>query len=92
MAKPNLTSAERLAIYQLLYRINRSFHFIIRRLSQAETLNMLNRQHTLEMLGLTQEVQLEINWLVLDRLEDFEMHDLATFGKARTTMEKRLRG
>jgi hypothetical protein len=91
MAKPNITSVERLAVYQLLYQINRSFHLIVRRLSQAETLNMLNRQDAHDMLGLTQEVQVEINTLVLDRFSALETDDLAQFGKVRGAMEKRLR-
>jgi hypothetical protein len=91
MAKPNLTSEERLAVYQLLYQINRSFHLIVRRLSQAEALNMLNRQDAHDMLGLTQEVQLELNTLVLDRFSALETGDLAQFGKVRAAMEKRLR-
>lgn len=90
MAKLNLTSRERLQIYQLLYRLNRSFHLIICRLSEAGELGLLNRLQTKEMLGLTQEVQTEINGLVLDSLERLESKDWTHFGKVRTAMEKRL--
>lgn len=88
MATPNLNSAERLRVYRLLYRINRSFHFIVLRLAEAETLNLLNQRDAHDMLGLAQEVQTEINWLLLDWVEDMEMGDLSTFGKVRLAMEK----
>jgi hypothetical protein len=92
MAKQNLTSGERLRIYQLLYHLNRSFHFIVRRLSQAQEFGVWQQRDIGEMLGLTQEVQMEINTLFLNRFITIEDDDLAQFGKVRTAMEKRLRG
>ena len=77
MAEINLTSAERLRVYQLLYRLNRSFHLIVCRLSEAGELGLLNQLHTKDMLGLTQEVQTEINGLVLESLERLESKDWA---------------
>lgn len=54
---------------------------------------MIFNPHDLrEMRGLTQEVQLEINTMLLDQLESAEQNDHAQFGKVRIAMEKRLRG
>jgi hypothetical protein len=91
MAKANLSSRERLSAYLLLSRLNRSFHLIVCRLSQAGELGLLNQLETKEMLGLTQEVQTEINGLVLNSLESLESIDWTRFGKVRAAMEKRLK-
>lgn len=91
MAKPSLTSGERLRIYELLFQLNRSFHFIVCRLSDSVRLGICEPHDIKEMLGLTQEVQLEINTLLLDRFGTIEDNDFEHFGKVRTAMEKRLR-
>ena len=91
MAQSNLTSRERVSAYLLLSRLNRSFHLIVCRLSEAGELGLLNRLETKEMLGLTQEVQTEINGLMLNSLESLESTDWTRFGKVRAAMEKRLK-
>ncbi len=91
MAASNLTSGERLRAYQLLFRLNRSFHLIVCRLSDADGLGIWNPRDIKEMLGLTQEMQLEINTLLLNRLETLENDDHAHFGKVRIALEKRLK-
>jgi len=92
MAKPNLTSRERLRVYLLLFQFNRSFHLIVTRLADLGTLGICEAQDIREMLGLVQEIQLEINTLVLDRFATIEDNDFAHFGKVRSRMEKRLKG
>jgi len=91
MAKAHLTSEERLNVYRVLFQLNRHFHSIICRLSDAGRLSILEPNDIKEMLGLTQEMQLEINTLFLDRFGTIEDNDFAHFGKVRTTMEKRLK-
>lgn len=91
MAEPNLNSEQRARAYLLLFRLNRSFHLIVQRLHDAKTFNIITVQDVKDMLGLVQEVQLEINRAVLDRLENFEDRDLHHFGKVRVAMERRLR-
>ncbi len=91
MAKPNLTSRERLRVYSLLFMLNRSFHLIVSRLSDLGNLGICEARDIREMLGLVQEVQLEINTLFLDRFATIEDNDFAHFGKVRARMEKRLK-
>jgi len=91
MAKAHLTSEERLNVYRVLFQLNRHFHFIICRLSDAGRLSIMESNDIKEMLGLTQEMQLEINTLFLDRFGTIEDNDFARFGKVRARMEKRLK-
>jgi len=92
MARPHFTSSSRVRVYLLLFQLNRSFHLIVNRLSDSESLGIFEPQDIKEMLGLVQEVQLEINTLFLDRFGTIEDGDHAHFGKIRIAMEKRLRG
>lgn len=91
MARPNLSSEQRLAVYRLLFRLNRSFHLIVTRLADSERLGIWQPRDIREMLGLTQEVQLEINTLLLNTFGTIEDNDFAHFGKVRGRMEKRLK-
>jgi len=91
MAGPNLTSAQRVAVYHLLFQVNRSFHLIVTRLAESANLGIWEPPDIKEMLGLVQEVQLEINTLLLDRFATIEDRDFAYFGRVRTAMEKRLK-
>ena len=90
MAAITFSSGERQDIYRRMFLLNRSFHFAVQRLDELKIL--LSSQDLKDMRGLTQEVQLEINYLLLDRLHSLEEHDWAQFGKVRTALEKRLRG
>jgi hypothetical protein len=88
---PYLTSEQRANAYRLLFRLNRSFHLIVCRLSEAEALDIISSRDTKDVLGMTQEVQLEANVAILDRLEYFENEDHGHFGKVRDALEKRLK-
>jgi hypothetical protein len=90
MADPNFNSAERMDIYRSMFLLNRSFHFIVQRLEQVGK-TMMNARDLRDMLGMTQEVQLEINTLMLNNLDSAEHYDWAEFGKVRTALEKRLK-
>jgi hypothetical protein len=90
MTAANFTSAERAEVYKRLFQLNRSFHMIVQRLDELKQL--LSPQALKDMRGLTQEIQLEINHLLLDRLHSAEESDWAHFGKVRIALEKRLRG
>lgn len=92
MAAPNFSSGERMHVYRLLFLLNRSFHRIVQNLEECGKAGIINARNLREMLGLTQETQLEINTVLLDPLDIDESNDLAHFGKVRTAMEKRLRG
>jgi hypothetical protein len=89
---PNLTSAERMDVYRRIFLIKRSFHLIVQQVKELGKIHMLNNLDLRDMLGLTQEVQLEINTALLSQLDSVENDDCAQFGKVRTAMEKRLRG
>src|SRR5947209_29 len=90
MAVPKFTSGERMALYRSLFLLNRSFHFAVQRLNELASL--FSPQDLKDMRGLTQEIQLEINHLLLNRLHSAEEHDWTQFGKVRIAMEKRLGG
>lgn len=90
--KANFTSAERAEIYRRLFQLNRSFHLIVQRLEELGKARIINSRDLRDMLGLTQEVQLEINTTLLNPLESLENNDHAHFGKIRIALEKRLRG
>jgi hypothetical protein len=53
--------------------------------------SVLNARDLRDMLGLTQEVQLEINTGLLNQLDSIENDDWAQLGKVRTALEKRLK-
>jgi hypothetical protein len=90
LADPNFNSAERMDIYRSMFLLNRGFHFIVQRLEQVGKLMMKDRDLR-DMLGMTQEIQLEINTLVLNNLDSAENNDWAEFGKVRIALEKRLK-
>jgi len=92
MAVPEFTSGERQDVYRLLFLLNRSFHFIVKRLDDLDQTSIFSRRDLAELRGLTQEIQLEINTALLDPLHSVELHDHAQFGKVRIAMEKRLKG
>ncbi|HEX4604766.1 MAG TPA: hypothetical protein VH724_12280 [Candidatus Angelobacter sp.] len=91
MAALNFTSAERMDVYRSMFLLNRSFHFIVQRLHDLGKTGMLRPRDLRDMLGLTQEVQLEINTALLDPLESVENSDWAQFGKVRLALVKRLK-
>lgn len=84
-----MTSGERQNIYRQMFLINRSFHFIVLRLDKVK--HLMSKQDLKDMIGLTQETQLEINTAVLNTLESIEQDDHAQFGRVRAALEKRLR-
>jgi hypothetical protein len=92
MAAPNFTSGQRQDVYRLMFLLNRSFNMIVQRLDELARTRIANPKYLREMSGLTQEVQLEINTLLLDPLSTTEERDWAHFGKVRNTLEKRLKG
>lgn len=91
MAAPRLTSSERAEVYRLLFLLNRSFDLIVQRLDELGQTGLFSSRDLREMRGLTQEVQLEINTLLLGPLDSLEHDDWGTFGRVRTAIEKRLR-
>ncbi len=73
-----------------MFLLNRGFHFIVQRLEHVGKIMMKDRDLR-DMLGMTQEIQLEINTLVLNNLDSVENNDWAEFGKVRIALEKRLK-
>lgn len=78
-------------VYHHLFLLNRSFHFIVQRLDELNQTHIVSPKEIKEMIGLTQEIQLEINTLLLGPLDSLEHDDWAVFGKVRIAQEKRLR-
>lgn len=89
MAAPHFNSAERMDVYRSMFLLNRSFHLIVLRLDEVK--HLMSKQDLKDMIGLTQEVQLEINTAVLNTLESVENGDHAAFGKVRIALERRLK-
>lgn len=71
--------------------LNNAFDSVVQRLNELGKAGLLNIRDLKDMLGLTQEVQLEINTTLLNTLESLESDDHAHFGKVRLALEKRLR-
>ena len=69
MAAVRLNSHERADIYRLIFLLNRAFDLIVQRLDELDKTTIFNARDLREMRGLTQEVQLEINTMLLDPLE-----------------------
>ena len=78
-------------VYRRIFLLNRSFHFIVVGLEELGKNSLLNARDLRDMLGLTQEVQLEINTGLLNQLGSIENDDWARFGKVRIALEKRLK-
>jgi len=91
MAAPQFTSGERMEVYRRIFLLNRSFHFIVLGLEELGKTSIINARDLRDMLGLTQEVQLEINTGLLNRLDSIENDDWSQFGKVRIALEKRLK-
>ena len=91
MAAPQFTSEQRAEVYRRMFLLNRAFHFIVRRLQELTKTGIFNRRDIRETIGLTQEVQLDVNTALLDPLRKAEEHDFAQFGKVRIALEKRLK-
>ena len=91
MANSHLTSGERLRIYEAIFRLNRSFHLIVCRLSELGKFRSFNSKKLAELRGLTQEMQVEINHQLLAKLNLIEADDWYIFGKVRIRRDKRLK-
>lgn len=89
MADPNLSSGDRLRAFQLLFLLNRSFHRIVGRLSDLDSLGVFNPQKISELRGLTQELQTEINHNLIGPLYTVENKDWHTFGEVRVARDNR---
>ncbi|HEY6253216.1 MAG TPA: hypothetical protein VI685_24945 [Candidatus Angelobacter sp.] len=89
MAKTHLTSGERLQVYQAVFQLNRSFHSIVCRLIDLRRFRSFNPQTLADLRSMTQEMQVEINHHLLERLTMLEDDDWHTFGKARIRRTKK---
>lgn len=92
MAAIRLNSRERADIYRRIFMLNRSFDLIVQRLDELAHVRIFSRRDLREMCGPVQEVQLEINQMLLDKLHYAEERDWTHFGNLRAALEKRLRG
>jgi hypothetical protein len=88
---PTMTSGERQEVYGKIFLLNRSFHFIVRRLGELEQTKLFNVRDLREMAGMIQEDQAGINSSLLSNLESIETDDWGEFEKVRIGLEKRLR-
>jgi hypothetical protein len=88
-AEPELTSGERQDVYLSMFLLNHCFHGIVLRLDELK--RFFSPQDLRDMLGMTQEIQLEINRTLLDKLESIEESDWEKFGRVRAALERRLK-
>lgn len=87
MARPNLSSEERLEVYGRLYLLNREFHRITVWLSQLYETEIFDFDRLEELRGLTQDVQGEINHYIFEKFGEIEEQDWYFFGKIRASRE-----
>lgn len=92
MAEPNLTSGERLAVYQTMFLINRSFHNIVKRLQELDSDSLFNSGDVTQFQGLVQELQADINTHLMEKFSAVEEKDWAFFDKIKAQRERHLRG
>ena len=91
MAGSNLNSGRRLRVYLALARLNRSYHLIICRLSDLQELRIFSPSRLRELCELTQEMQTETNFHLLDEILAIEKAEWHRFGKVRNARDKRLK-
>lgn len=87
MAK--LNSGRRLRAYLALARLNRSYHLIVCRLEELQELRIFSPNRLPELRGLTQEMQTETNFYLLDEIMAIEKGEWQRFGKVRNARDKR---
>jgi hypothetical protein len=85
---PELNKVE---IYQLLFRLNRGFAFIVKHLMELEPMQMIAPKDMKLFQANAQELQAAINEGVLDTLHPAELEDMWQFEKVRIRREKELR-
>jgi hypothetical protein len=86
-----MAELNKVEIYRLLYRLNRSFTFVVEHLKELEPMRMIAAKDMKMFQASVQELQSEINDMVLDSLQPIEMHDSARFDRIRAAREKELR-
>ena len=91
MAGSNLTSGRRMQVYRALFMLNRSYHLIVCRLSDLQELRLFSPSRLREIRGLTQEMQIETNFHLLDEIMAIERAEWHRFGKVRNARDKRLK-
>jgi hypothetical protein len=84
-------ATNKVEIYRLLYRINHAFAFVVDRLKELETMQIVAPRYIRNFQGYTQELQADINQELLEAIHGMELDDWARFGKIRQAEEKRLR-
>src|SRR5262249_4811069 len=90
MAKTHLTSGDRLRVYRAVFRLNRSFYFIVLQLIELRSFKTFNPKSLSELRGRTPEMQVEINSYLAERLHTVENEDWDSFGRVRVLRERRL--
>ncbi|HEY6252472.1 MAG TPA: hypothetical protein VI685_21160, partial [Candidatus Angelobacter sp.] len=78
-------------VYEAAFRLNRSFHFIVSRLSDLDKLGTFNTTILADLRALTQEMQVEINHHLLETMTAVEHKGWHSFGKVRVRRDKRPR-
>lgn len=70
------------------FRLNRSFHLIVTRLSDLDNVGSFNPKTLADLRSLTQEMQVEINHHLLETMTTVEHKDWHSFEKARIRRNK----
>jgi biopolymer transport protein ExbB/TolQ len=87
----DLDVTKKLHLYHLLYRLNLSFAAIVRRCREFQQTRLFSSKSLTMYQGLAQELQADINFELLENIEQIEMDDWARFGKVSAAREKELR-
>ena len=87
----DLDVTKKLHVYHLLYRLNLSFAAIVQRVRELENTRVFRARFLRVYQGYAQELQAEINFELVERLNEVEGHDWFRYGKVRQKREKELR-
>jgi hypothetical protein len=75
-------------VYVRLARLNRAFEHISDNLTELRTAAIFNRKQLSTFVGLTAELQSEINHELTESLRDLEYKDAFKFGKIRIARDE----
>ena len=84
-----LRTAGKLRPYEILYTLNQGFEQVLQQLQELEKLG-LGRQPWKALQTTVEENRAEINFELVERLQEREQRDWAYFGRLRRQREKKL--
>jgi hypothetical protein len=88
MAGTNFSSAKKPHVYDLLSRINGSFARATRNLFELEKFGIFDPEMMRVIYSQTKETQANVNFHLLQSLQEVEQKDWARFGRVRENRDK----